>query len=169
MISANGRNVVYYSSSSDLVENDTNQTVDVFVTDIKKRITTLVSVNREGEDGGHNRSQYPAISGNGRYVTFSSFASDLVENDANQSGDVFNRDLKRQTTTLISLNREGDDSGNGFSGLPVISTNGRYVTFTGGASDLVAIDTNGNADVFLGKTVSERKRVKTALGIFYVC
>jgi len=52
-------------------------------------------------------------------------------------------------TTLVSVNSAGTDSGNGFSFVPVLSADGRVVAFWSEASDLVANDTNGTADVFV--------------------
>ncbi len=68
--------------------------------------------------------------------------------------DVFVRDLQTGTTRLVSVNRAGTDSGNGFSGgqSPVISADGRFVAFWSLASDLVATDTNGVADVFRARS-----------------
>lgn len=59
------------------------------------------------------------------------------------------RDLKTGTTTLVSVNRAGTRSGNGFSTAPAISTDGRLVAFFSEASDLIASDTNDDVDVFV--------------------
>src|SRR5207247_9122486 len=88
----------------------------------------------------------------GRFVGFSIGASDLVANDTNGTAeDVFVRDLKTGTTTLVSVNSAGTGSGNSSSGLPVISADGRFVAFVSSATDLVATnDTSGTDDVFVG-------------------
>ena len=64
---------------------------------------------------------------------------------------MFVRDLKTGTTTLVSVNQAGTDSGNGIFGSisPAISADGRFVAFTSFSSDLVATDTNGDFDVFV--------------------
>src|SRR5439155_17645801 len=99
--------------------------------------TVLVSVNTAGTAGGSYFD--PVISANGRFVTFVSFASDLVTNDTNDTNgmlDVFVRDLKTGSTGLVSVNSAGTGSGNGSSGSaiargeeiaapPVISADGR--------------------------------------------
>jgi Tol biopolymer transport system component len=116
------------------------------------KTTSLVSVNAAGDSSGNQTSglpRSPGISADGRYVVFSSAASDLVANDTNGLPDIFVRDMQAGTTTLVSVNRAGTDSGNGFGGYPSISANGRFVAFVGSATDLVAGDTNGKYDVFV--------------------
>jgi Tol biopolymer transport system component len=154
VISADGRFVAFVSEASDLVATDTNDPgfrgSDIFVRDLQSGTTTLVSVNKDGTDSGNNRSSVPVISADGRFVAFLSDASDLVAADNNGAGDVFVRDLQSGTTTLVSVNKDGTDSGNGFSGgAPAISADGRFVAFTSSAHDLVATDTN-SIDVWNG-------------------
>jgi hypothetical protein len=82
-------------------------------------------------------------------VAFNSGASNLVATaDTNAEDDVFVRDLVAGTTTLVSRNGSGTNSGNGTSGYPQISANNAVVVFGSNASDLVANDTNGTFDVF---------------------
>src|SRR5206468_11290951 len=87
----------------------------------------------------------------GRFVAFVSFARDLVDNDTNgNQSDVFVRDLKTGTTTLVSVNSAGTRSGGGTSYAPVISADGRFVAFLSNAADLVAADdSNVTFDVFV--------------------
>jgi hypothetical protein len=152
MLSADGRFVAFESLASDLVAtNDTNGEYDVFVRDLQTGITTLVSANRFGTNAGNRRSGALLISANGRFVAFSSLADDLVANDTNGTGDLFVRDLQTGTTTLVSVNRLGTNSGNSDSSDSFfkLSANGRFVAFQSYASDLVANDTNGTRDVFI--------------------
>ena len=148
-ISDDGRFVAFGSYAGDLVANDTNGSGDVFVRDLKTGTTTLVSVNRAGTDTGNNGSFARTISADGRFVVYESSASDLVVNDLNGHEDVFVCDMKTGTTTLVSVNRAGTRSGNGFSTAPAISTDGRLVAFFSEASDLIAGDTNHDVDVFV--------------------
>src|SRR5207247_1728811 len=148
-ISADGRFVAFDSLAGDLVANDTNFNSDVFVRDLHTGTTTLVSVNSAGTDSGNNGSGLAAVSANARFVAFVSSASDLAGNDTNFNSDVFVRDLKTGTTTLVSVNSAGTDSGNGFSIDAAISDDGRFVAFGSYAGDLVANDTNGGGDVFV--------------------
>jgi hypothetical protein len=84
-------------------------------------------------------------------VAFSSSASDLVANDTNRRTDVFVRDLQTNTTSLVSRNSAGTNGGNGDSLNPLISSDGRFVSFESLANDLVGAisDTNGKPDIFL--------------------
>jgi Ca2+-binding RTX toxin-like protein len=147
-ISTDDRYVAFVSRADDLVATDTNGTLDVFVRDLQSVTTTLVSVNKDGTDSGSDASNYPEMSADGRFVTFSSAAHDLVATDTNSSPDVFVRDLQSGTTTLVSVNKDGTDAGTGVSSCPMISTDGRFLAFDSNAGDLVAADTNGLWDVF---------------------
>ena len=113
-------------------------------------VTELVSINwagTNGSDGLNGAVGDFTISANGRFVVFSSFASDLVTNDTNggtgPSQDVFIRDLQTKTTTLVSVNQFGTDSGNGNSGSPAVSADGRFVAFSSSATDLVTTQVTG--------------------------
>jgi Tol biopolymer transport system component len=100
--------------------------------------------------GANGDSAAPWISADGRFVLFSSSASDLAANDNNQLGvDVFLRDRNSNTTVLVSANFSGTGGGNGNSLAGQVSTNGRYAVFQSDASDLLPGDTNGVSDVFV--------------------
>lgn len=151
-ITPDGRYVAFASLASDLVPNDTNGTQDIFVRDLVAGTTTLVSVNSAGTGSGNAASlSTPAISADGRFVAFASNASDLVPQDTNGTTDVFVRDMVAGTTTLVSVNGAGTDSGNGDSGFLslVLTPNGRFVAFESNASDLVPADNNSATDVFV--------------------
>jgi Tol biopolymer transport system component len=155
-ISANGRFVAFFSASTNLVPNDHNGTDDIFVRDRKRGETTRVSVSSTGEEANGSSLFYPSISANGRFVAFTSYASNLVAGDENGAEDVFVRDRKRGVTTRI---RESDVHRGLYSGIPSISDNGRFVAFESPASDLVKGDRNEAVDVFL----RDRKRGRTTL------
>jgi Tol biopolymer transport system component len=93
-------------------------------------------------------SYEPSISADGQFIAFRSHASNLVAGDTNATDDVFLRDTLAGTTEIVSADGSGAE-GNGFSGVPAVSTDGTYVAFRSLASSLVAGDTNGAADVFL--------------------
>jgi Tol biopolymer transport system component len=149
VISADGRFVAFSSDASDLVATDTNRTWDIFVRDLQTGTTTLVSVNKDGTDSGNSHSSTPKISADGRFVAFQSEATDLVAMDTNRRYDIFVRDLQNGTTTLVSVNKDGIHSGNGYSYNPVISADGRFVAFVSGSCELVATDSNDSTDVFI--------------------
>ncbi len=147
VISADGRYVAFSSGASNLVAGDTNDRFDVFLHDTQTGITTRVSVSSSGEQG--TSGSYPQdISADGRYVAFSSYASNLVAGDTNGNRNIFLRDIQTGETSLVSVDLAGEAGANG-SEHPAISANGRYVVFQSRSSNLVVGDTNGKQDVFL--------------------
>src|SRR6185436_8449149 len=93
-------------------------------------------------------SEHPSISDDGRYIAFSSFATNLIPGDTNGAKDIFIRDLQLGLTARVSLNSSGIQ-GNGNSDSPTISADGSYIVFVSSATNLVEGDTNGQADVFV--------------------
>lgn len=146
-ISADGRFDAYTSRASNLVKGDTNHAYDVFVRDRKKGTTARVSVTSTGRQANES-SIHAWISGDGRYVTFQSTATNLVPHDANKSSDIFVHDRKTGKTQLVSVGSSGHE-GNGTSESPSISNHGGWVAFYSDASNLVPGDTNRNEDVFV--------------------
>ncbi|WP_433158604.1 TolB family protein [Kribbella sp. CA-247076] len=112
----------------------------------------LVSVGVDG--GGGNGPSFAGtekglgVSAHGRYVVFSSYASDLVAGDTNGDRDVFVRDTVTGRTTLVSVGVNGAQ-GNGESRQGSISADGRYVAFNSYATNLFPGDTNDGPDVFV--------------------
>jgi Tol biopolymer transport system component len=146
-ISPNGRYVVFVDPGANVVPNDTNDALDVFVRDRWLKTTELISVSSTGARG-NAASFYPAISADGRFVAFTSLATNLIVADKSSLEDVYVRDRELGTTRLISVDTSGQAS-NGQSYMPAISDDGRYVAFQSTASDLVPADTNGQLDVFV--------------------
>ena len=154
-ISANGRFVAFSSLYSNLVPHDNNKASDIFVYDRMKRKIGIVSRNSEGKKG-NGGSFGPSISANGRYVAFESRATNLSPGDNRGGVDVYLRDRRAKTTTLVSVGPSG--KGNGRSGRPDLSDDATRVSFLSDATNLVANDTNRATDAFvrdltLGKTV----------------
>lgn len=154
-ISADGRYVVFSSSSSNLVAGD-DHTEDVYLRDIKTGTTIRVSqpVRSSGFDGG---STTPSISGDGRFIAFSSGSSKLVAGDTDDvNSDIFVYDRIAKTTAKITKNATGS------SILPTISADGRFVGFMSQAANLVANDTNAAWDTFIhDRTTGKTIRVNT--------
>ena len=145
-ISANGRFVAFMSYAGNIVPNDQNPSRDVFVRDLKTGQAEIVSVSSEG-DAPHAPSGAVAMSANGRWLAFESDAGSLDGDDLWAGADVFLRDRKLGTTTLISRPAPGKlTTGDSFS--PAISGNGRWALFTSVSTKVVADDDNGVADVF---------------------
>jgi Tol biopolymer transport system component len=155
-ISANGRFVVFGSIATDLVTIPTSGRGDIFVRDLHAGQTSLVSVNVSATGSGDIPTgdleiSPSSISADGRFITFSSTAGNLVVGDHNGGPDVFVRDLQLGMTTLVSVNQTGTGGGNRSSVRPSMSANGRFIAFASPADDLVSNDTNGGQgwDVFV--------------------
>ncbi|WP_081500870.1 Ig-like domain-containing protein [Bradyrhizobium liaoningense] len=146
-ISADGRFIAFDSSAPNLVENDTNAISDIFVRDLLTQTTDRVSISVIGSQA-NGGSTLPTISGDGRYVVFSSNATNLVNaTDTNENNDIFVKDLQSGAIVRISQTASGAQA-NGASYNPGISADGRYVVFASNAPNLVSGDTNGEWDVF---------------------
>jgi Tol biopolymer transport system component len=145
-VGANGRFVTFASDAPDLVSGDTNGR-DVFVRDRLSGSTELVSIASDGTQA-NRAALFPAISGTGRYVVFQSDADNLVPGDTNDATDIFTHDRTTGTTTRASVSSDGAQGSND-SVTPSISADGRYVTFTSLAGDLIQEDTNEDRDVFV--------------------
>jgi Tol biopolymer transport system component len=146
-LSADGRHVAFVSLATNLVPGDTNGTKDIFRRDLVTGTTVRVSVSGSGAEA-NGPSFRAAISSDGRYVAFSSQATNLVSGDTNAMPDVFVRDLLMGTTVRISVDSAGTQ-GNGISDDPTISADGRYVAFTSFATNLIPGDFNNHEDVFV--------------------
>lgn len=146
-ISADGRFVTFDSRASNLVPNDTNGTRDIFMHDRESGETTRINVNEAGIEG-NSVSSRPRMSADGRYVTYFSYASNLVIPDTNSANDTFVYDRQTGLTSRVSVDSLGNQS-NGGSNLPDISADGRFVVFESTASDLVPDDTNFTQDIFV--------------------
>lgn len=148
-ISADGRWVSYSSAANDLAPGDGNvNLLDVFVTDLLTGTVELVSVTPQGV-AGNGPSRDPSISIDGRYVTFASAASDLLQAGADSNGhyDVFLRDRQLGTTERLSVGPTGAQ-GTSNSLSPSISADGRSTAMTS-QSMLVPSDANGWGDVYV--------------------
>jgi hypothetical protein len=146
-ISADGRFVVFDSPATNLVADDTNGTWDIFIRDRLTGTTERVSVDSAGSQADDD-SFDPAVSADGRFVTFDSYASNLVEGDANGAWDVFVRDRQEETTTRLSVGFDGTEADSD-SFAPAPSAAGRFVTFYSVATNIVPGDSNGTWDVFV--------------------
>ena len=151
-ISADGNHIAFISRSTNLDPLDPTFNAltghDIYLHNRVTGQTTLVSVNTAGAKG-NNRSYWPSISGDGRYITFYSSSTNLVTNDTNGLRDIFLRDIQTGLTSRISISTLGIESMGGDSYEPAISANGRYIAFRSKATNLVSNDTNNTDDVFI--------------------
>jgi len=148
-ISADGRYVAFASFATNLVANDTNGMADVFVRDRQNGTTERISVSSTGVEG-NQPSDSPSLSADGRYVAFTSGATNFASGTTSLLRDVFVRDRQTGTTEWVSPDPQGEEVDvdcRTWDG--AISDDGRYVAFTSDSPDLVAGDTNFARDVFV--------------------
>jgi len=156
-ISADGRYVAFETSGTTFPAVP----YQVYVRDRQSGTTTIASVDASSTPGNDD-SVGGRLSSNGRYVVFTSSATNLVAGDTNGAFDVFVRDLQGGVTFRASVDSSGVQ-GNGQSYSREISPDGRYVTFESNATNLVAGDTNGQSDVFV-RDVQTGQTSRASLG-----
>lgn len=146
VLSANGGVVAFRSEASNLVASDTDTTPDIIAYDILSGARSLVSAAADGSPSD-DPSQGATISTTGRYVAFSSSATNLVAGDENDALDVFRKDRQTGAVVRVSVTPSGGEA-NDASTRPAISSDGRFVAFESKASNLYPIDANSTWDVF---------------------
>ena len=146
-LSAGGRWIAFASDATNLIPDDTNGVTDIFVHDRQTGETARVSVSTNGEQA-NGRSNFPAISGNGRFVAFQSDATNLVPGDTNGVPDIFVHDRLTGETKRASVGINGEQA-NGESSNVSLAYDGRYLAYQTMASNLVRGDDNGAWDVYI--------------------
>lgn len=149
-ISWDGRYIAFHSEATNLVPNDTNQKLDVFVYDRVTGELEMVSVSSTGAQGNED-SKEPAICDGGRFVSFTSEAANLVSVPHNGERQVYVHDRVTGTTFLAT----GSDTfmGNGRAHRSTLSADCSTVGFATEASNMIVGDTNGYRDLFVGDLV----------------
>lgn len=166
-ISTDGKYVGFSSEATNLVANDTNNVADIFIRNRETGVTDRVSIATNGTEANGVSGGEPIISPDGRFVVFTSWASNLVTGDTNVTNDVFLRDRLAGTTECISVTSEGLMTNSRGSGSPWISDDGRFVAFSSYAFDLVPNDANfWTGDVFIrDRSVDQNNDVNRILTI----
>lgn len=158
-LSGDGRSVAFASLASSLTPRDRNGEMDVFVKDLDTGRTRRVS-DAPGAGGADSFSFAPSISADGRWVAFTSGASNLVPGDRNRADDVFVRDLASWELVRVSVRPDGSEVvGSSFG--PSISADGRFVAF-GAEGPLKRADRNGLPDGYRYDVLTGRVRWFTA-------
>jgi Tol biopolymer transport system component len=135
-VSGNGEFVVFESFATHLVEGDDNRKSDVFLYGSETSVVSRVSVRSNGREA-NGPSYSPSISRNGRYIAFTSQASNLASHeDHYDDADIFVHDRVTGTTERVSVRSRAGAEANDDSHYPVISDNGRFVTFQSFATNL---------------------------------
>lgn len=159
-LSADGRFVTFETQMDDLVPDDHNASWDIFVRDLQQKTTRRVSVASDGSEANHS-SYNPRISADGRFVAFTSCASNLVPEDNNSSGlkaasilgtgscfDVFVHDLLTGATERVSVSSSGREGDWGSYWMD-ISGDGRFVAFSSSATTLAPGASDSASRVFV--------------------
>jgi len=169
VLSADGQTHAFSSYADNLVTGDTNGFRDVFVRDAATLGTVRVSLSSTGlqADGA---SYSPSLSGDGRFLAFTSEASNLVPGDTNGVADVFVHDRDPDGNGIfdegngVNVRVSVDSSGLEADGASygayshTISNDGRLVVFRSDATNLVAGDGNGVSDIFAHDRISGATR-----------
>lgn len=147
-ISADGRYVVFTSSSSGLADGDGNVYADVYLSDMQTGTTTLISACPNPTAATNGASGKASISADGRVIAFSSLATTFVSGDTNDARDIFVYDTSTKTLKLASSSAAGVE-GNGSSDQASVSGDGHYVAFTSTSSNLAGSTVNPNGEIFV--------------------
>ncbi len=146
-LSRDGRYVVFDSSASNLVSNDTNGKKDIFVRDTKNNTIEMVSISTAGTQGNYDAKD-PSMSADGNHIVFESFANNLTTGDSNGKYDIFLHNRQANTTTLISKKQDGTQS-NDHSFDARISADGKFVVFKSSEALDNTHDLNTKSDVYM--------------------
>jgi Tol biopolymer transport system component len=177
VITPDGRFVAFWSWASNFIVGDTNGFADVYVLDRATSLLRRASVSTGGAEADVDVASYfatssdvPAISEDGRFVAFDSYATTLVAGDTNGKLDVFVHDMASGETMRVDVSTSGEQT-NDHSGAMSISADGRYVSFGSYATNLVSGDANLKPDVFLRDRLGEAASVVfcTADGVLGIC
>ena len=144
-INSNGLFIAFGSNARNLVSNDMNGMIDIFLRNRQTNETTIISIAVNGTIASGTS---PGISDDGRFIVFQSRSFTLVPGDTNDVPDIFLFDRQTGQHSRISMAWDGSQA-NGSSGSPMISGNGRFVIFSSAATNLVQNDTNDVHDTFV--------------------
>lgn len=157
VISADGRYVAFQSGASDLVAGDRNAVEDIFVRDVQRGRTELVSMGPDGRQLA-GAAHAASMTADGRYVAFKADA------DGDEHPEVYLRDRSNRTTKLV-LGAAGTPGADFEAITPTLSGDGRYLGFYTDAAGVVPRDTNRAFDVFrLDLRTGQTLRVSVATG-----
>lgn len=145
--------VVFHSWASNLVPGDSGGYRDVFLHDMSTGQTVRISEDASGNEGKGD-SYSPAITSDGRYVTFCSAAHNLVAGDYNKAADIFVHNMLDGEKVIVSKDSSGVQGNYHSYPYPSISRDGFHVAFVSKATNLVPGDNNFVEDVFVHSRLS---------------
>ena len=170
-ITPNGRWVTFVSGSPVIVAGDTNGGTDVFTYDRATGRVSMDSVSSLGVQGVGVDATYPmdisysaSISPNARYVSFVSWATNLVPGDTNLEPDVFLHDRWTGKTIRVDVSSAGAQAkGNQTPSIPAtMSANGRFVAFSTVAANLAKGASAGTHNLYIRDTRTRTTRLISA-------
>ncbi len=152
-VSADGRFVAFTSTGSDFVDGDTNGTLDVFLRDMNTGTTAMVSASQTGVPGNlssglNSASSAREVSDDGRYVAFTSNATNLLPTSNGGKQQVYVKDMLTGVVTRASVDAS-DAAGNDTSSAPALSGNGRVVAFVSLAANFSPLSTSHTSQLFV--------------------
>jgi Tol biopolymer transport system component len=167
-LSADGRFIAFVAAAADLIPNDTNGVADVFLRDRLTGTTERVSVATGGTQA-NGPSISVSVSADGRFVAFTSLATNLVPGDTNNATDVFLRDRALGTTERVNLSATGEPLSGAAS--PSLGADGRLVAFAVGYSiylrDRASQTTEGVAAGFAPRISADGRFVAYLVESYY--
>ena len=146
-LSRDGRYLFFISVSNDVVPNSINFVRKIFVLDRQTDTVTRVTNSTTGSEP-NNDSYIGQVSADGNWLTYFSFANNLVPNDTNNKFDAFVSNRDGTITERVSVSSAGVQANNQAYAV-AISGDGRYALFNTTANNMVPNDTNNAPDVFL--------------------
>lgn len=156
-ISGSGCFVAFKSEASNLVPDDRNNRVDVFLRNRGAGVTELISEAFSG--GSANDASFPpSITSDGRFVAFGSAATNLLIGDVNSFPSLYVRDRLTGAFRLVDVNDAGQQANGGTPDVPPsISGDGTQIGFVSAASNLTppGVDLNSTNDVFRSANLFE--------------
>lgn len=147
LLSHDGRWLAFESDASNLVANDTNGKRDIFMKDLQTGMIERLNLASNGQQDNGN-AHLEAMSANGRILAFSSDGNNLSAGDSNQQTDIFIKNRDKVGVERVSVDSVGRQA-NGTSHHADLSNDGRLISFSSNASNLIANDGNLSEDIFI--------------------
>lgn len=158
-ISNNLRYVAFYAACDRITNDDSNGKHDVYLRDRWSGQTRRVSIGPGGVQGDHDSWGPIGISADGSEVFFSSWSTNLVSEDTNNTLDAFVHNWETGVTEILSVSTD-NDQGDYDTGSNNPSADGQIVALGSNASTLVDDDNNFSGDVFIrNRATGETRRV----------
>jgi Tol biopolymer transport system component len=136
-----------FVTDTNVISADHNSANDVYLCDLRTGALSLVSVNSTHAGSANNRSDWPAISGDGRFVVYRSFATDIVPENGNPSPNIFLFDRFSGANSLLTA-AAPESTFSSWNSKPSINGDGRSVVFQSLNSNLISNDLNRVPDAF---------------------